>query len=461
MEEIDNNSFDEQTEKVVLGAILQDNHVLVDIANIIDVNAFYLKKHRHIYQTMLEIFQQSGPIDEVILGDKLDQKGVLADCGSYLYLLELLETATASENAVNHSKILKERFLTRELIRISSETAINTKGSTQNINQLLEKTQSQLESISQQSVEKPYIAFDESLSKTITTLKKLSDKGSDLTGLATGFSFLDRITSGLQNSDLIVVAARPSMGKTAFSLNIAQYVAIKKKKPVIFFSLEMSDEQLCLRAISSEAEVDSHEFRTGKIGPDNWLHLSSKIKEMESAPLYICDKGGLSTFEFQVICKQIYRQLKGNLALIVVDYLQLMRSADKKQNRQEEIAEISSCLKNMAKELNIPVIANAQLNRDLEKRKGQDKKPILSDLRESGSIEQDADIILFIYRDAVYNPETQFPNVAEILVSKFRNGATGTHHLYFKGEHTKFTSLSAEDEAEIISSQKQGNDFII
>ena len=223
----------------------------------------------------------------------------------------------------------------------------------------------------------------------------------------------------------------------------------------------MSDEQLCLRAISSEAEVDSHEFRTGKIGPDNWLHLSSKIKEMESAPLYICDKGGLSTFEFQVICKQIYRQLKGNLALIVVDYLQLMRSADKKQNRQEEIAEISSCLKNMAKELNIPVIANAQLNRDLEKRKGQDKKPILSDLRESGSIEQDADIILFIYRDAVYNPETQFPNVAEILVSKFRNGATGTHHLYFKGEHTKFTSLSAEDEAEIISSQKQGNDFII
>ena len=262
-----------------------------------------------------------------------------------------------------------------------------------------------------------------------------------------------KATSGLQKSDLIVVASRPGMGKTALSLNIAQFIALKNKQAVAFFSLEMSAEQICTRILSSEAEIGSDKLRSGKLDENDWLKLNETIGTIQEAPFYICDKAALTTFEFQTLSKQLYRKLDGNLSLIIVDYLQLMRSSAKHQSRQEEIADIARCLKSVAKELNIPIIANAQLNRDVEKR--GDKRPILSDLRESGSIEQDADIILFIYRDSVYDKKTQYPDSTEILVRKFRNGEIGDHWLFFKGEFTKFHSVDAEYE-KILRSQKKG-----
>ena len=436
--------FDEQIEKAVLGAIMQNNEVLLNLTSSLKSNSFYLKKHRDIYQVMLDLFEESSPIDEIILGEKLNQKGILEDCGSYLYLIELLDSAPASENIEHYSKILREHFITREIIRISTEITEKTRTPNKNVPELLEGAQSQIEKIAQEQTEKPYQEFETNLDKTVQKIKALSENKKAYTGVQTGFSTLDKATSGLQKSDLIVVAARPGMGKTALSLNISQFIALKSNQAVAFFSLEMSAEQICTRILSSELEISSDKLRNGKLDETDWIKLNEKTEAIKEAPFYICDKGALSTFEFKTLSKQIYRKLDGNLSLIVVDYLQLMHSTNKFQNRQEEIADIARCLKSVAKELNIPIIANAQLNRDVEKR--GDKRPILSDLRESGSIEQDADIILFIYREGVYDKNTQNPDVSEILVRKFRNGETGDHWLIFKGEHTKFVSVDPEYE---------------
>lgn len=450
-------NFDEQVEKAVLGSILQNNQVLVDLAFHLEKKAFYLNKHQYIYQIMLEIFQDSGPIDEIIVAEKLDQKGLLNECGGYSYIIELLDSATATENILYHSKVINNFHSVRKLLAVSSKIKEELKKTDNDFSQVLVSTQQQLDQIADKKVAKSYIEIGDIVDDTVNKLKTLSKNGDEITGVKTGFTFLDKITSGLQKSDLIVIAARPSMGKTALSLNIAQYVAIKQKKPVIFFNLEMSDEQICLRVISGEAGINGQNLKTGNLTEENWLDLTRKIDEIKQAPLYLCSKAFLTTFDFQVICKQISRILKDELALIVVDYLQLMKSANKHFNRQEEITEISRTLKMVAKEFNIPVIANAQLNRDLEKRK--DKIPILSDLRESGSIEQDADIILFIYRDYVYNKETEYPDISDIVVGKFRNGATGTYKLHFNGELTKFSSLSPKDEEDIKSSTSYYEDL--
>ena len=445
--------FDELIEKAVLGAIMQNNEVLLNLTNSLKTGNFYLKKHRDIYQVMLDLFEESSPIDEIILGEKLNQKGILEDCGSYLYLVELLDAAPAPENIEQYSKILREHFITREIIRVSTEITEKTRIPNKNVPELLEGAQLQIEKIAQEQTEQAYRKFKPTLNETVQRIKALSENKKAYTGVQTGFENLDKATSGLQKSDLIVVASRPGMGKTALSLNIAQFIALKNKQAVAFFSLEMSAEQICTRILSSEAEIGSDKLRSGKLDENDWLKLNETIGTIQEAPFYICDKAALTTFEFQTLSKQLYRKLDGNLSLIIVDYLQLMRSSAKHQSRQEEIADIARCLKSVAKELNIPIIANAQLNRDVEKR--GDKRPILSDLRESGSIEQDADIILFIYRDSVYDKKTQYPDSTEILVRKFRNGEIGDHWLFFKGEFTKFHSVDAEYE-KILRSQKKG-----
>ena len=387
--------FDEQIEKAVLGAIMQNNEVLLNLTNSLKSNSFYLKKHREIYQVMLDLLEESSPIDEIILGEKLDQKGILEDCGSYLYLIELLDAAPASENIEYYSKILREHFTTREIIRISTEIKEKTRTPNKNVNELLEGAQLQIEKIVQEQTEQSYQEFKPTLNETVQKIKALSENKQAYTGVQTGFETLDKATSGLQKSDLIVIAARPGMGKTALSLNIAQNIALKQNQAVAFFSLEMSSDQLCTRILSSEVEISSDKLRSGNLDKNDWMQLNEKIESIQDSPLYICDKGALSTFEFQALSKQIYRKLSGNLSLIVVDYLQLMRSASKYQSRQEEIADIARCLKSVAKELNVPIIANAQLNRDVEKRK--DRKPILSDLRESGSIDRYYTFYLPIY----------------------------------------------------------------
>ena len=447
MEHTKNLPFDEQVEMVVLGAIFKNNNSLIDISTSLKLEAFHIAKNRRIYQAMLSSMDQGGSIDEVTIANILNKKKILNECGGYLYLKDLYEAAPAPENIVYYTNILKEHYLSREVIRISTEISKNIHSQEKNIDQILSNAQKQIEAISRQKIEKTYYLFSDIIKKTHLELKELASRKTALTGVASGFRFLDKITSGLQNSDLIVVAARPSAGKTALSLNIAYHIANIEKKGVAFFSLEMSKEQIAKRILSSYAEVNNNKIRSGKMPPEDWEKIGREVENAEHIPFYICDKPGINSLELQALCKQIYHDLKGNLGLVVIDYLQLMGAAGRYVSRQEEIAEISRNLKLLAKELHIPIIANAQLNRDLEKRK--DKRPILADLRDSGTIEQDADIVMFIYRDVLYNSDTIHPNISEILVSKFRNGETGRHRLYFKGELTRFFDLSEEQEDQL------------
>ena len=439
--------FDEQVEKAVLGAILQRNDNLIELASSLKESDFYIPKHKYIYRAMLEYLEQSKSIDEVTIAHNLDQKNLLAECGGLLYLTELLDASPAPENIGYYSSILKEHSLSREVIRISLEISSNINAPNQSINDVLSQAQKRLEELAHQRIEKFYYPLSEVLKTSELEIKQIIDQKKELTGVASGFKFLDKITSGLQNSDLIVIAARPSVGKTTLSLDIAYNVAVREKKGVAFFSLEMSKEQIAKRIISSSAEINNHKLRTGNLDRVDYQKINKIVTELNNIPFCICDQPGVNSFEIQTLSNQIDRDLKGNLGLIVVDYLQLMGSIGKYNNRQEEIAEISRNLKLIAKKFNVPVIANAQLNRDLEKRK--DRRPILSDLRDSGTIEQDADIVMFIYRDVVYNDATKHPNIAEILVSKFRNGETGKHRLFFKGEYTKFYNLSKEQEDQL------------
>lgn len=442
-----NLPFDEQVERAVLGAVLKKNDALINIATSLKPQAFHIARNRHIYQAMLDAMEINKSMDEVTIGDILEKKNILNECGGFLYLRDLLEAAPAPENIGYYVNILKEHYLSREVIRISTEISKNIQSSEQNIDQVLANAQKRIEEISRQKIDKSYYLLSDIIKPAYLDLKELASRKTSLTGVASGFQFLDKITSGLQNSDLIVVAARPSAGKTALSLNIAYHIAAVEKKGVAFFSLEMSKEQIAKRILSGYAEIDNAKLRSGKMENDDWDRIAREMEQVQNIPFYICDQAAVNSIELQAFCKQIYYDLKGNLGLVVVDYLQLMGVAARYNSRQEEIAEISRNLKLLAKELNIPVIANAQLNRDLEKRK--DKRPVLSDLRDSGTIEQDADIVMFIYRDILYNADAINPNISEILVSKFRNGETGVHHLYFKGEYTRFYDLSPEQENQL------------
>ena len=443
MEKQEQKYFDEKVEKAVLGVILQQNDTFIEISLSIKSDAFYIEKNKNIYLAMEECFNESKNIDEMTLANTLEKKNQFQDCGGYLYLSELLELAPAPESIKYYTDILMEKYLIRGILKISTEMA-NKVHLNQDAIEIVSGIQKKIDELLSQQRNTIYYSIADILPQVKKDIEKIHTKQEDYTGSKTGFRFLDNITSGLQNTDLIVVAARPSVGKTAFALDIAYNVAAKEGKGVAFFSLEMSKEQIAMRILSSLAEIDSNKIRTAKFNEGEWHKFNEKIKEISNTPFYICDEPAINSFQIQTLARRIYHDLKGNLGLIVVDYLQLMRSTSKYNNRQEEIAEISRNLKQIAKDLNVPVIANAQLNRDLEKRK--DKRPILSDLRDSGTIEQDADIVMFIYRDALYNEDTAYPNIAEILVSKFRNGETGKHRLYFKGEYTRFYNLSTEQE---------------
>ena len=436
--------FDEQVEKAVLGAILQRNDNLIELASSLKESDFYIPKHKYIYRAMLEYLEQSKSIDEVTIAHNLDQKNLLAECGGLLYLTELLDASPAPENIGYYSSILKEHSISREVIRISSEISNNIKAPNQSIEAVLSQAQKRLDELAHQRIEKLYYPLGEVLQTSELDIKQIIEQKKELTGLSSGFRFLDKITSGLQNSDLIVIAARPSVGKTALSLDIAYNVAVREKKGVAFFSLEMSKEQIAKRIISSSATINNNRLRTGNLERVDYQKITKTVAELKNIPFCICDQPGITSFEVQTLSNQINRDLKGNLGLIVVDYLQLMGSVGKYNNRQEAIAEISRSLKLIAKKFNVPVIANAQLNRDLAKRK--EKRPVLSDLRDSGTIEQDADIVMFIYRDVMHDVHTKHKDDAEILVSKFRNGETGKHYLRFMGGYTQFVDLSEEEE---------------
>lgn len=445
-----------EAEQAILGAILENNEVLHEVAPYLTDKSFYHPRHQIIFQAMLDLDEDRQPFDEITIGDRLHEKGQLENAGSYGYLTELRDCVPYAENAVHYAKIVQEHGLLRELIFTTSEIAKQSREPDKDVSELIAITESKIHEIASRSVEKKYSHIKDILDINMERLEELSEKKEEITGLPTGFIDLDKITSGLQSSDLLIIAARPSMGKTAFALNIAQHIATQKENPgaVLLFSLEMSKEQLSMRMLSSAAKIDSHIIRTGRLEVEDWDKLAITVDKLSEAPVYINDTPEVNTYQLMNIAKQLDKDLENGLSLVLVDYLQLMKPSRQHQSREQEIAEISRSLKGLAKELNIPVIALSQLNRALENR--SDKRPMMSDLRESGSIEQDADIIMFIYRDEVYHEDSKDKGKAEIIIGKHRNGSLGTVELAFIGKYTKFANYSARDDSMIPPIPPQG-----
>jgi len=432
---------DIEAEQAILGSIIDDDQLLLTVSGILTPISFFKTAHQRIFRAMLELTDANLPVDEVVLGDKLKSLNQLSESGGYSYLAELVECVPSSGNIIYYAKIIEEHAVARNLSKAFIDLEQKIRNPEQNISELISEAENRIVEASTSSKEERCDHIKNILAASFNRLEDLSETTNEITGIPSGFIGLDDITSGLQNSDLNIVAARPSMGKTALALNIASYVVTqsKEKGAVLIFSLEMSKEQLALRMLTSESRVDSKKLRSGNLKPEDWDKLAAATGKLSAGPLFINDSTSLSSFELMNIAKQLNKRSKTGISLIIVDYLQLMRGNRTNMPREQEIAEISRSLKGVAKELDIPVIALSQLNRDLEKR--ADKHPQLSDLRESGAIEQDADIIMFIYRDEVYNENSAERGIAEISISKHRNGPTGKVRLAFSGQYTRFGNL--------------------
>ena len=435
-----------EAEQCVLGSILLDNSALNRILDMVTPQDFYKREHQLIFTTMLDLYEKNHPIDLVTLSDALTHREELEAVGGVNYLMELAEVVPSSAHVQHYARIVKEKAVLRHLIRASNDILTLCYEGSQEVEDLLDEAERLIFSVSEMKTQRDFVDSKILLKEAIKSLEELSRKKKSVTGIPTGFQELDRLTAGFQPSDLIIIAARPSMGKTALALNIAQHVAIKEGKSVAIFSLEMSREQLALRMLSSLAKVPSHKLRTGILSANDWKKVIRAANKLSDAPIFVDDTPALSVLEIRAKARRLMSE-KG-LNLIVIDYLQLMRGRSKTESRQQEISEISRSLKGLAKELNVPVLALSQLSRAVESR--QDKKPQLSDLRESGAIEQDGDLILFIYRPEVYKPEKpEYRGIAEIIVGKQRNGPTGTFKLTFLKEHTTFEEYTDEEDFEI------------
>lgn len=437
-----------EAEQSVLGGLLLDNEALDKIADILHVDDFYRHDHKLIYQHIAKLINLARPADIVTVAEVLESNGELVSIGGIAYLDALAKNTPTAANIRRYAEIVRERSIMRQLVQVGSdiaESAYVPQG--RDAQQLLDEAESKIFNIAEADSRSTqgFIDIKELLGPVVNRIEELyqRDDQSHVTGIATGFDDLDERTSGLQPGDLIIVAGRPSMGKTAFSLNIAEHIALELKKPVAVFSMEMAAIQLATRMIGSIGRLDQHKMRNGKLEDDDWPRLTMALGKLNEAPLYIDEGAGLNAFELRARARRLQRMCKENLGLIVVDYLQLMSASGGKasENRATEISEISRSLKSLAKELNVPVIALSQLNRSVEQR--PDKRPVMSDLRESGAIEQDADLILFIYRDEVYNPDSDDKGTAEIIIGKQRNGPIGRVRLTFLGHYTRFENFAA------------------
>jgi replicative DNA helicase len=434
---------DMDAEASILSAIFINNDNLQDIIDILSPEDFYKGAHQKIFTVIIELTLNEEPADLVTVANRLKEKDQLEGVGGAAYLASIADAAPVAVNAVHYAKIIKGKSSLRQLISASStiiEKCLKDQGDFDN---LLDYAESTVFSIAEKKAQGSFKPLGELINLNIDKLEEQQGKEGGLSGLSTGYTKLNSITSGLQKSDLIIVAARPSMGKTAFALNLARNVALEENKPVAVFSLEMSNEQLSMRLLTSEARIDSNRLRTGFINQEDWQNATDAAGFLNDMPIFIDDTPNISAMEIRAKSRKLY-QKQGELGLIIIDYLQLMKAPFKSDRRDLEIAEISRSLKALAKELDVPVIALSQLNRMLEQR--PDKRPRLSDLRESGALEQDADIVAFIYRDEVYNKEANNPKKgsAEIIISKNRNGATGTAYMHFIGQYTRFEELSPE-----------------
>jgi replicative DNA helicase len=429
-----------EMEQSVLGAILQDNHALVRVLEILQERDFYQDAHRWIFQTMVDLFQDNVPIDVLTVTERLRKKGRFESAGGAAYLVELVEMVPTAAHVLHHAQVVREKAVLRALIQTATMIVTESYEDAEDVDTLLDRAEQAIFEIGQRKTTAGFVHINAILKGSFRRLEQLYERKELVTGIPTGFTDLDRQTAGLQPSDLIIIAARPGVGKTALGLNIAEHVGVRVHRPVAIFSLEMSKEQLVVRFLCSQARVDSSKLRTGFLSRDDWPLLTNAAASLSDAPIYIDDTPAQSALDIRAKARRLQVEL-GDLALIIVDYLQLMQMRGRTESRQQEISSITRSLKALAKELNVPVIALSQLSRAVEQRKPP--KPQLSDLRESGAIEQDADVVGLIYRDEIYNPEDSTEKgIAEINIAKQRNGPTGVIRLAFRGEFTRFENLA-------------------
>ena len=434
-----------EAEQSVLGGLLLDNSAFDRIADVLTEGDFYRDDHRRIWRHMSRLIERGKPADVVTVDESIKASEDKDRTGGLAYLGALAQNTPSAHNIKRYAEIVRERAIMRKLVQVGAEiadNALNPQG--REIGQLLDEAESKVFEIAEAGARgrQGFVPIQPLLTQVMERVDMLyhQDNPSEVTGVPTGYVDLDRKTAGLQPGDLIIVAGRPSMGKTALALNMAEHVAIDNGLPVAVFSMEMSGPQLAMRMLGSVGRLDQHKLRTGRLSDDDWHRLTTAVGRLHDAPIHIDETPALNPLEVRARARRLHRQY-GKLGLIVVDYLQLMSASGEGENRATELSEISRSMKALAKELNVPVIALSQLNRALEQR--TDRRPVMSDLRESGALEQDADLILFIYRDVVYNSQTAEPGKAEIIIGKQRNGPIGTVELTFLGEHTRFENYAA------------------
>ncbi|MBI2960048.1 MAG: replicative DNA helicase [Betaproteobacteria bacterium] len=433
-----------EAEQSVLGGLLLDNSGFERIADVIADGDFYRDDHRRIYRHITRLIERSRPADVVTVDESIKASEDKDKTGGLAYLGALAQNTPSAHNIRRYAEIVHERAVMRRLVQAGTEiadSALNPMG--KDVGQILDEAESKVFEISESGARarQGFQDIQQLLTRVMERVDMLfhRDNPSDITGVPTGYHDLDQKTSGLQAGDLVIIAGRPSMGKTALALNIAEHVAVENRLPVGVFSMEMSGQQLALRMLGSIGHLDQHKLRTGRLTDDDWNRLTNAVGKLHEAPIHIDETPALNALELRARARRLHRQY-GTLGMIVVDYLQLMQASTTGENRATEISEISRSLKALAKELNVPVVALSQLNRGLEQR--PNKRPVMSDLRESGAIEQDADLILFIYRDEVYNPDSPERGAAEIIIGKQRNGPIGMVKLTFLGEHTRFENYA-------------------
>ena len=428
-----------EAEMSVLGCLLLDQEKTGTVFELVKTEDFYRENHREIYSAILELYEKSEPIDFLTVGNKLKNRGTLQKIGGMDFLGDLVGNVPTPENAKHYAAIVAEKSTLRKVIRECQKIIDDSYTTGEEAEAIVEAAENAIFSIMEDRNRSGVVHVKEVIAELYDRLTELYNSSSDLTGIPTGFYLLDKKTFGFHNTELILLAARPSMGKTALALNIAHFTAVKAKVPAIIFSLEMSRDQLVSRMICADGKIDAGKMRSGKLDDEDWKQVAISTGKMMESPLYIDDTAGITVMDIKAKCRRL--KLEKGLGLVVIDYLQLMQGAgrNKNENRQQEISDISRSLKLMAKELNVPVLALSQLSRATESR--SDHRPMLSDLRESGAIEQDADLVMFLYRDEVYNKDTEKPGIAELIVAKHRNGETGTIELLWMGQYTKFANL--------------------
>ena len=438
--------YSAEAEQSVLGGILIDSNCISAVSEIISENDFYFEHNKTIFSAMQILFNSNSPIDIVTVADRLKQEGNLEAVGGVNYLSSVAAGVPTTSNITQYCEIVAQKALQRRLVNAGGSIMNLGYDAPEGVDAALEQSEKLIFDILQNKDSNGIVHIREVLGDSFNMMQEMNSKKGKVSGVPTGFGYLDQMTSGLQRSDLILIAARPAMGKTSFALNIAQNAAIRNGVTTAIFNLEMSREQLANRIICGEAMVSGTKLKEGSLDADDWIRIGENLSQIEKAPIFIDDSSAVSVAEIRAKCRRLKQ--RHNLGLVVIDYLQLMQgnSRGDSGNRQNEIADISRSLKILAKELDIPIITLSQLSRGPESR--TNKRPMLSDLRESGAIEQDADIVIFLYRDEYYNPDSQDKNIAECIIAKHRNGETGTIKLWWDGSHTKFMHLEKQFDEE-------------